>query len=216
MNKLLRIDELLRQFHSYLSVEDECYYLMNYRPREGATYSEANQLIYNFKKPLRYKDQGHWKYKKKAIDEVSRYFREAIITTMNFDFCTLVPIPPSKEKGDAEYDDRMSQVLSGAFIGQNVDFRELICCKGNIAASHDSPLRPSIGELYQNLYLAPREMEGLRDNIVLFDDMLTTGAHFKACQSLIQDSFPEKRVLGIFIARRDVDQITKDFFDDIK
>ncbi|QXP89654.1 hypothetical protein [Methylococcus capsulatus] len=38
--------------------------------------------------------------------------------------------------------------------------------------------------------------------IGLFDDVLTTGAHFKATQSMLQETFPGVRVIGLFIARR--------------
>jgi len=38
--------------------------------------------------------------------------------------------------------------------------------------------------------------------IGLFDDVLTTGAHFKAAQSILQKTFPDVRVIGLFIARR--------------
>ncbi len=42
------------------------------------------------------------------------------------------------------------------------------------------------------------------DEIMIFDDMLTTGCHFKAAQKLILDSYPNARVNGVFTVRRDI------------
>jgi predicted amidophosphoribosyltransferase len=38
--------------------------------------------------------------------------------------------------------------------------------------------------------------------IGIFDDVLTTGAHFKSVQSLLRDQFPQAQIIGLFIARR--------------
>lgn len=37
--------------------------------------------------------------------------------------------------------------------------------------------------------------------IALVDDVLTTGAHFKAAKGLLTDEFPRATVWGIFVAR---------------
>jgi predicted amidophosphoribosyltransferase len=37
--------------------------------------------------------------------------------------------------------------------------------------------------------------------IILFDDVLTTGASFKAAQTLLRENFPNAPIAGIFIAR---------------
>jgi adenine/guanine phosphoribosyltransferase-like PRPP-binding protein len=36
--------------------------------------------------------------------------------------------------------------------------------------------------------------------IAIVDDILTTGAHFKACKTVLQERFPEAQIFGIFIA----------------
>ena len=38
--------------------------------------------------------------------------------------------------------------------------------------------------------------------IALFDDMLTTGSHFKAMKTLIHQRWPEVSICGVLIARR--------------
>jgi len=38
--------------------------------------------------------------------------------------------------------------------------------------------------------------------IGLFDDVLTTGAHYRAASAVLQQAFPGVRIIGVFIARR--------------
>lgn len=40
-----------------------------------------------------------------------------------------------------------------------------------------------------------------RDLIILFDDVLTTGSHFRACKDLLQEQFLNARIVGLFIGR---------------
>jgi predicted amidophosphoribosyltransferase len=37
--------------------------------------------------------------------------------------------------------------------------------------------------------------------IAIFDDVITTGASFKAAQEILQKEFPKIPIIGIFIAR---------------
>jgi predicted amidophosphoribosyltransferase len=38
--------------------------------------------------------------------------------------------------------------------------------------------------------------------IAVVDDVLTTGAHFKAIKRILKETFDEVEVLGLFLARR--------------
>jgi predicted amidophosphoribosyltransferase len=38
--------------------------------------------------------------------------------------------------------------------------------------------------------------------IALFDDVLTTGAHFVAARNVLRSRFPQAQIIGFFIARR--------------
>lgn len=39
-------------------------------------------------------------------------------------------------------------------------------------------------------------------HIAICDDVLTTGAHFKAAQDILSEAFPGIQIVGCFIARR--------------
>jgi hypothetical protein len=56
------------------------------------------------------KGKPEWPWKERALREAAAAFR----TALNNDYlsiATLVPIPPSKAKTDALYDDRMTRML---------------------------------------------------------------------------------------------------------
>ncbi len=45
-------------------------------------------------------------------------------------------------------------------------------------------------------------LEPTPDAIIIFDDVLTTGAHFKAVEAVLRTHFPELPIAGLFLARR--------------
>jgi hypothetical protein len=42
----------------------------------------------------------------------------------------------------------------------------------------------------------------VRERIVVFDDLLTSGKHFKCCERRLQQCLPQTPVLGLFLMRR--------------
>ncbi|TPN87141.1 hypothetical protein [Aquimarina algicola] len=201
--KILKLDEFLCLDHSYLSVSDNCYYLREYTARAGYAHSPTNQLISNFKKPLNRKGKADWGYKDGAINEVANNFIEAL-NGLKFEDFTLVPIPPSKAKDHPEYDDRMSQAIRKLCEEYGGQMSELILCNESKQASHtiaEGEPRPNQFQIAQNLKLDENEIKNLRRNIILFDDVVTTGAHFKACKQIIMERLPNKQIVGLFLAR---------------
>lgn len=212
MNRLLRIDEYLRPDHNYLSAEDECYYLMNYTPRKPANFNNENQLINNFKKHPKHRGTNHWHYKEGAIEQVCGLFAQAVRPLINVTNTTLVPIPPSKTKAHTFYDDRMVQVLQKTFGSQGADVRELLVMLTDMEPMHLSNSPRSAEDLYRNMTVDYSIQAQVRQNVVLFDDMITTGSHYAACKRHITEQFPGRVIAGIFISRRDPENFL-DIFD---
>ncbi|WP_146217414.1 hypothetical protein [Chitinophaga sp. S165] len=182
---------------------------MEYRPGSRYWDDPAHQLISNFKKDMKYKGSASWPHKERAISQVAAHFTE-VIPKLAMDRCTLVPIPPSKTKTHEKYDDRMTRVLSLLNIGKS-DVRELIAAVRDMEASHRSgENRPKLEDLIANYRLDEAECKNITKKIVLVDDVVTAGSHFKACKRLIQDRLPNVEVAGLFIARRVVDDPFKE------
>jgi predicted amidophosphoribosyltransferase len=99
------------------------------------------------------------------------------------------------------YDDRIVQVLK-IFCSNRIhsDLREIIALRENMPSSH-SGNKYSPDEIIENLVLDRRLCRDKKENIILFDDVLTDGSHFKACQTLLKPEFPKAKIKGIFVGR---------------
>jgi predicted amidophosphoribosyltransferase len=144
------------------------------------------------------KGTPQWKYKLKAIREASVLFGSNLPSIENINHTTLVPIPPSKVRSNPAYDDRVLQALN--LITPKRDVQELILFKDDMEPAHLANRRKSVSELKENIRLAD-DIEVYTD-IILFDDVITTGCHFKACKQAIQEAYRNINVIGVFLARR--------------
>ena len=196
--KLSQIDELLLPDHHYLNRDDECFFLGEYTARQGFRFSDTNQLIYNLKKGVERKPLGDYRYKLEAINQVAEY----IASISNISEWTVIPVPPSKSKDDPLYDDRLVKILEVAkSINPKVDYRELVTQAGSYRASHLADgNRQKPEDLALRYRIDDALIGGLR-NIIIFDDVLTAGSHFAAMKNFISDNVPDKRVVGLFVAR---------------
>jgi hypothetical protein len=199
--RVTKIDDLARPDHFYLTPADECYFLGEYTARKGYAFSATNQLILNFKKSMDKRATAQWCYKERAIEEAAAAFRAALNSEW-LDGATLVPIPPSKSKSDALYDDRLVRMVRGIRAHPVLDVRELVLQRTSTVAVHDQENRPTPEQIQAN-YAIDQAIRGSVPQVIgLFDDVLTTGAHFRAASTALQQSFPGVRIVGLFIARR--------------
>jgi hypothetical protein len=199
--KAIRIDELTIDDHYFIEEDDKCFYMMEYTKGAGNGTPE-NSRIHNFKKSMEYNGSSHWHYKEEAIQSLARLFRTIYLPMLDLPKWTLIPIPPSKCKADPLHDDRMLRLLTLACRSTDCDIRELIITKGSVEASHQSKVRPSVADLQNNLMLDPELVKGVSHNIILFDDVLTSGAHYRACKNILLNKFPKANIYAMFIARR--------------
>jgi hypothetical protein len=199
--RLTKIDDLARPDHFYLTPADDCYFLGEYTARKGYAFSATNQLILNFKKSMNTRHTAQWRYKEQAIGDAAAAFRAALNTDW-LNTATVVPLPPSKAKSDALYDDRLVRMLRGIRGQPSLDVRELVLQRTSTAAVHDLESRPTADEIQANYDTDDALRNPAPQVIGLFDDVLTTGAHFRAASAVLQQAFPGVRVIGLFIARR--------------
>lgn len=112
-------------------------------------------------------------------------------------------MPPSKTKSHPAYDDSTLRILKRAQeYESNLDVRELLLARSSREPAHNpGSNRPSISDHFNNLMVDEKLKEPLPRVIVIFDDVITSGASFKAAQKILQQNFPEMSIVGIFVAR---------------
>jgi predicted amidophosphoribosyltransferase len=208
-SRLTKIDQLLIGDHSSLEAEDECYFLGEFTAYKGYQYSPTNQFIFNFKKEPG-KNGQHYKQREitRAADAFSVLINPSYLTQS-----VLVPVPPSKQKSDPGYDDRVVQMLNRMKIpGGKLDVRELVVQKKNLPSAH-SGTRLKTSEIEAACTIATSLTKPATTSIGIFDDVIVNGNRFKATQSLLRKKFPGVRTVGFFIARRvpEPDNFENDF-----
>ncbi|MGB7283322.1 MAG: hypothetical protein WBE13_13750 [Candidatus Acidiferrum sp.] len=196
---LTRIDELHLPDHYYLDREDECYFIGEYTAGRGYTHSNTNQFIYNLKKSVERRGTLEYRYKEEAIRRGAFELRRSL----NPEFVqrgTFVPVPPSCTADDPLFDDRITQMIR--LIDSHVDAREIVRQIVSTPGAHAVQDRPGPGQLYNNYEIDESLEEPTPSGIAVVDDVLTTGAHFKAMKRVLDEIFPGVQVVGLFLARR--------------
>ena len=207
--RLTRVDSLLRREHSYLERGDDCFYVREYQAGVGYEKSHTNSLIVNLKKdPARFRGRPDvWRYKTEAINQVASELHYCLSPFIDdFQGWCFVPMPPSKAREHPGYDDRLVQVLRqlSRLAGQDFDVREVLVQPG----SHDAAVglsdghRPGPQQIYERLRVVAEHTASVPAGVILVDDVLTTGAHFKGAEQRIRETFPGVAVIGVFVARR--------------
>lgn len=212
--RLIRIDEALRRDHAYLTVDDECYCLGDYQPGAGYQGGPVNNMISNFKKPVTKRGRAEYRYKEQAIAWAGQVVRQ-VVSSDALPNCTFVPVPPSKARDDPLYDDRLVRALMS---GQPVlDVRELIMMRESTRAHHEyaqGERRPTPDDLYELLAVDAACLNPpLKGTVIIFDDLLTNGTHFKACKRIVLEQAAGTSVIGLFIGRRKLPSAEEMFSD---
>jgi hypothetical protein len=200
------LDELTRIDHWFLGATDECWYLAEYIAGPAAVAGRrVNRLIADLKcppsvvatHPLRRR------HKQRAVNALAAALRSAVSRSWA-EGATWIPIPPSRSARDRNYDDRLVRILRRAFAGYDTDIRTILFQRESLAADHRRPRRTHIDSLFECIRVdwSALGSRPLRDRLVLFDDVLTTGKHYRCCARRLREVLPNTRISGLFIARR--------------
>jgi hypothetical protein len=199
------LDDSMRTDHAYLTATDRCWCLAEYQPGASYRVSEVNQMIINLKcRPsIASADPRRMHYKVLAMDAVARGLRAAL-SRSSVESATWIPIPPSRPALDADYDDRLQRILALAFRGYDLDLRRLLYQTEVTAPDHTRARRLSAESLYRIIGLDQPLLgiRPLRACVVLFDDVLTTGKHYKCCERRLRETLVGIPISGVFVARR--------------
>jgi predicted amidophosphoribosyltransferase len=200
--KLLKIDDVTAGEHFSLDATDTCFYIWEYAVRQGYTAGPTNQLIKNLKiKPSEIaKTPTRQFYKQQAINHAAKAIRDLLGQQTAEGEYSFVPVPSSKASGDSDHDDRTTQVLQRAFSGWNSDVQPILRVRRSMKADHEGTDRMTYDELLALTDVLPT-MAPLRSTIVILDDVLNSGKHFKVAKSLLSVANPTATILGLFISR---------------
>lgn len=201
--KLLRIDESTVGQHFSLRESDQCYYIWEYTAGKRYDFSPTNQLILNLKiKPSWIaKAPNRNYYKQQAVSHAAQGLLHFLPRAHVEQRATFVPVPGSKAAGDPDYDPRMQRVLERALQGWSADIRPMIELTKSVPADHETTDRIPYDELLAISKLNDVSGKPLRHIVVIVDDVLNSGKHFKVAQTLISAQAPTAEIRGLFVAR---------------
>ncbi|MDM1065799.1 hypothetical protein [Myroides odoratimimus] len=198
--KLSKIDtddlsRLLRNVPSNLDDDDFCLYALEYCAEKGLGF---NSHIYNIKKPI---NDPNVAWKNRSM----QYFGNNINSVLgkeNIDKIlenwSIVLVPPSKCRTDLLYDNRLDKIIELAKLkGAVVD---LLYIEVNRNAAHNGGRR-DVG-YYESLFrINEKELSKLKNKVIIFDDVITSGAQYKAVKNTLLSINPELEIRGLFLAR---------------
>lgn len=206
--RLTWIDETNRQTYYFLTDDDRCLYFGEFYPDTGWKGGPTNQLISNYKRSPQdiaaspNADKLQY-YKDTTIREVAAGLRRQIGQDWVEKRLTFVPIPSSKVAGDPEYCDRLEVTLQKAFVGYDADIRPLLRQTESTESDHRNPgNRIKYNDLLAITEINHNELQTpVCEKIILFDDVLTSGKHYKVAKTRIREALPDQNIAAIFIAR---------------
>ncbi len=210
-DRLTRIDEVTRGTHHFLTEEDRCLYFGEFFSRRGWSAGPTNQLITNYKRTpteiaAHAKGPTLQHYKDQAMSEIAAGLRAQFTPQDVATRYTFVPMPSSKTAGDPDFCDRLDVTLRRAFSSPpytDADIRTLLRQTRSVDADHRRTSgRISYDDLLQITEVDPAQLQApVRPEIVLFDDVLTSGKHYKVAKIRIREVLPRHSLVGLFVAR---------------
>jgi hypothetical protein len=202
----MQLDESNRADHRHLAPEDPCFYFGEFFARSEVVFSATQRLIADYQclPSMAAADPERRAHKERALTTIADGL-SAAIGRAGAEAYTWVPVPPPFAIDHPEYDDRLSRALRAAFAGFDGDVRPVLAYAGEGEVEHRSRARTGPDALYRRLWVdvAAARARPLRAGLVLFDDVLCTGAHFSAAARRLRELRPDPLpIVGVFLARR--------------
>jgi hypothetical protein len=196
------LDASGRAHHCFLEPTDCCHYLWEYLP--GARRAAARCWIWDLKCRPQEACAAHRDIRKQRALVFAAQALRAALPREWVEQRSWCPIPPSQAAGEGDYDDRMLRILHMAFAGYDADVRPLLRQVRSMPPDHSRQRRVSFGVLH-GLWRVDGDWlarQPLRAELVLFDDVLTTGKHFKCAQARLYEAAGPIRISACFLMRR--------------
>lgn len=189
---------------NHLDDNDLCFYFIDYTDG-GYDKSKSNSKVLNFKKDIAYRDNKVvWGFRKREVEDFASKIHNVLKQNSDRDNFVLIPCPTSKPKSHSEFNDRLVCVMK--FLKQKNSSYKICDCFDRtevVKPAHHGGSR-CVEEIKKTLFLSPPPHFLSKENsVILIDDVLTTGAHFKACQMMIMSEWeiPQQKIIGLFLAK---------------
>lgn len=193
-----KIDAAQQKVPSELCLpDDECYYAREYTSGAGFGVSLCNDLIQNFKKSPDKRGTDQWQYKENSIRRFAKELASLFTKDKQYTVCTILT---SKRRGSPNYDDRFDQVIA-ELKGHHpsIIYEEPIeLIDDSKSASREGGPRDASSIIKSYRWTGFKN--GIPPLVIVLDDVITTGGHFKASKQVIHAHHPEIRVIGVFWA----------------
>jgi hypothetical protein len=176
--------------HAYLEPSDECYFLWEYYA--GLADDPTTRLIRDFKLKPGMKSE----HKAAAMHRAASALSVVIPETWR-SHGLFVPMPPSKCAGHADYDGRLLKLLYWVRPALS-NVRGILQTRTDGAALQKgiSPF-----ERAANMIVTSDSQTPKAETLILVDDVLTSGAHFKAASLVLNRIYRPRKIIGLFLAR---------------
>lgn len=196
-DKLTRLVDPDLSNRKFLKSDDVIFYFVDYTVGSSYADNEVTSFVHNFKRePSKCAENpAIQQYKEQAVGQAADALRK-----LGGHSKTFVPIPPSKARSDENYDDRVLRMLRN--VGKGWDVRELIVQAQSREALHFSRQTrdPDTLKAYWRVDES-KTNPSLAEWIILVDDLVTSGCHFRAATDILKVRFPNQLIAGLFLAR---------------
>ena len=185
-------------FAPFLNDDDVCFYCCIYTPG-GYGASGCNSMVVNFKRDIaNQSNQSVWYYRNMAI---SKFANMLHLMFKNSEY-TIIPCATSKPRGSLNFNDRLDATVSMLkSFSSNYDIQFCLDTKTATLPSHIGGTRNPVEMANNTSWVHPTRPPN--QNIILVDDVFTTGAHFRAYKDIILSHYPSHNVMGVFLAKYD-------------
>lgn len=204
-----RITRIDGRNHRHLDSDDICMFLHTMETHgydEMDKWSDTYRTIHEFKaNPIRSRDSYSYGQRKKrateriAADLISFFASNDRAPEAKF---LLIPAVTSKPEGHPEHDDRLLEVCRAV-----AEAMDSVTCANILSIDEELPSAHGCAGMRRPADLLPHiavdatfPIDG-HDVLLVFDDVITTGGHYKACKQAIQLAYGDVNAAGIFWAR---------------